>query len=58
MIGIRPTLPRQLCIARWATLSSVPFSCAWVKSSVMPVTVTKSATGKPLTTVASVMPAK
>ena len=58
MIGMRPTLPRQTCMARWATLSSVPFSCAWVKSSVTPVSVRNRAMGKPLKTAASVMPAK
>jgi hypothetical protein len=48
--GMSPVLPRQMRTAACATRSSVPFSCACVKSSVTPASVRKSCVGKPLST--------
>jgi hypothetical protein len=47
IIGITPALPRHRRSARCASLSSMPLSCAWVKSSVTPQSVRKSDVGKP-----------
>ena len=57
IIGISPALPRQRRSACRATLSSVPFSCACVKSIVTPASVTKSDTGKPAMTSFRLIPA-
>ena len=54
--GISPVLPRQMRTAACATRSSVPFSCACVKSSVTPASVRNSWTGKPLNTSLRLMP--
>ena len=50
MMGSSPTFPRQSFMARWATLSSVPFSCACVNSSVTPASVRNRADGNPAKT--------
>ena len=44
--GMSPALPRQMRTAACATRSSVPFSCACVKSSVTPASVRNSCVGK------------
>ena len=56
MIGMSPALPRQTRTARCAMRSSVPFSCAWVNSSVTPASVRNSDTGNPPMTSFSGMP--
>ncbi len=53
---MRPALPRHRRTAACATRSSVPFSCACVKSSVTPASVRNNWTGKPARTSLRLMP--
>ena len=51
MMGTTPRLPRHTRTAWCASLSSVPFDCASVKSSVTPTSVRNSGVGNPAITV-------
>ncbi len=50
MIGTSPTRPRHSRTALCATMSSVPFTRAWLNSSVTPASVRNRSTGKPAVT--------
>ena len=56
-IGTTRALPRASWIARWASVWSVPLVSAMAKSSVTPVSVRNSDTGKPAMTASGRSPA-